>query len=173
VPDQDRELAGGRDGSDLLTALLLDAVEECSQWSRLCRDRPRRFDQHPACMRSTLFTDPPMIGGTIAGLSDLRVETEITHELFGRGEASDIADRRKNAQSDDHIDTADGHQSLDPIVFESILGDLLLHCRQFSGYAVVLVEMPDDHASLIIRERLSSQPCSTSFAVKLAWKARE
>jgi len=33
--------------------------------------------------------------------------------------------------------------------------------------------MPDDHASLIIRERLSSQPCSTSFAVKFAWIARE
>jgi len=76
-PAQHRQLASGRDHSDLHPATRADPLIKRAQWPR-CLDRyPSGLDEHPAGVRTALLGDPPVTGRLPAGLLDPRVQPEI------------------------------------------------------------------------------------------------
>ena len=58
MPDDHRELAGGRDGGDMLTTAGAYSQEERAQWTWRPGRRPCRLDEHAARMSSSLLRDP-------------------------------------------------------------------------------------------------------------------
>ena len=62
MPDDHRELAGGRDGGDMLTAAGAYSQEERAQRTWRSRRRPGRLDEHAARMSAALLGDPAVIG---------------------------------------------------------------------------------------------------------------
>jgi hypothetical protein len=55
MPDEHRELTGGRDSGDMLTAAGADSQEERTQRTRRSRCRPSRLDEHAARMPMALL----------------------------------------------------------------------------------------------------------------------
>src|SRR5580700_9366238 len=93
MPDEHRELTGGRDSSDMLTAAGADSQEERTQWTRRSRCRPSRLDEHAARMPTALLRDPAVIRGPRTRLAHTRVEAKVAHQLLRLLEASHVADR--------------------------------------------------------------------------------
>src|SRR5829696_1825498 len=69
VPNQDRDLAGRRDRSDLLPTPGFDAKEEGVERPGCRRGGPGGFDKQPACQRPALLGDAAMVCTTIARLT--------------------------------------------------------------------------------------------------------
>src|ERR1700677_4805613 len=76
IPDEHRELTGGRDSGDMLTAAGADPQEERTQRTRRSRCRPSRLDEHAARMPTTLLRDPAVIRGPRTRLAHTRVRSE-------------------------------------------------------------------------------------------------
>jgi hypothetical protein len=74
MPDEHRELTGGRDSGDMLTAAGADSQEERPQGTRRSRCRPSRLDEHAARMPTALLRDPAVIRGPTTRLAHTRVE---------------------------------------------------------------------------------------------------
>jgi hypothetical protein len=94
-PEQDRELARGRDDGDPAAAPGADPLIERAQRAGLLDDRPGRLDQRPARRRGALLGDPPALGRRAAGLIDARVKPEVADQPACRAEAADVSDRRQ------------------------------------------------------------------------------
>jgi len=58
---EDRELTGGRDSRDMLTAAGADSQEERTQGTRRSRRRPGGLDEHASRMAAALLGDPAVI----------------------------------------------------------------------------------------------------------------
>src|SRR4029453_19448126 len=86
VPDQDRELSGGRDRCDVLAAARLDAQKERPQLTGRPRGGPGRFHEQAPRMTWALLCDAAVIGRRRAGLPDAGVENEVADELLGRAD---------------------------------------------------------------------------------------
>ena len=63
MPDERRELTGGRDSGDMLTAAGANSQEERTQRTWRSRCRPSRLDEHAARMAAALLGDPAVIRG--------------------------------------------------------------------------------------------------------------
>ena len=116
MPDDHCELAGSRDGGDMLTAAGTDPKEKSAQRTWRSRSGPGGLDEHAARMSAALLGNPSVISWSRSGLSDARVETEVADELLGSVETTRLADRRHDGKRHDHIDARDCHQPLDPVV---------------------------------------------------------
>src|ERR1700729_1983706 len=88
MPDEHRELTGGRDSGDMLTAAGADSQEERPQRTRRSRCRPSRLDEHAARMPTALLRDPAVIRGPGTRLAHTRVEAKVAHQLLRLLEAS-------------------------------------------------------------------------------------
>jgi hypothetical protein len=53
------------------------------------------------------------VGGPVAGLADLRVQSEVGGQLAPVAEAADVADGGHERRGDGDVDAGDGHQPLD------------------------------------------------------------
>src|SRR6478609_8674984 len=114
-------------------------------------------------MRAPFLADAAMIGRMVTRLPNLGIETEIAHELLGRRKACDIADRSEHAESHSHVDAADGHQSFDLLVFQSILRKVSVQNRKHGIQTIMLFQMARDDAFLVLGDRLRSEPSPAPF----------
>jgi IS66 Orf2 like protein len=92
MPDHHCQLSRGRDRRSWRTPISLDPLKERPQrtWRRLCG--PRRLDEHLAGVRVSLLADPSVARAAIAGLANLRRQSEVATQLIRRVEPRDIAD---------------------------------------------------------------------------------
>jgi len=73
MPDEDRQLACGRDRGDLMAASGPDAQEEGVQGTGCLGRRPSGLDQQRPRVRPADLADPAMLGQAEPGLPDPRV----------------------------------------------------------------------------------------------------
>src|ERR1700677_995938 len=92
MPDHHRQLSRGRDGRCGCAPIPLDPLKERPQrtWRRLCG--PRRLDKHLAGVRVSLLADSSVALRAIAGLANLRRQSEVAAQLLWCLEPRDIAD---------------------------------------------------------------------------------
>ena len=159
MPDQDGELAGGRDGGDVLTAAGAHALKEGAQRARHARRRPRRLHQHAAGMAASLLGDPSMIGWPWPRLPDAWIEAEIADKLLRTVEALGRADSRHERQRDDHVDAGNRHQTRDAFVSQRRAGKVALDRLEVFAKPVELAQMPLDRTALVV-----GRTCSLSHA---------
>jgi hypothetical protein len=91
APEQDRELAGGRDDRLAVPAPRARAVIEGVQRARLKDDAPGGFDQRPARRGGPAFADPAAARRRVPGLADLRIQAEIGDQLAAGEEPADVS----------------------------------------------------------------------------------
>ena len=99
VPNDDGQLACGRNGGDLVTPLGANAQEEGPQRSGGVRSRPGRFNEHPARMSAADLADMAVLCRLQARLPDSWVQPEVADQLLGRSKPGDIADRDQSVLS--------------------------------------------------------------------------
>jgi hypothetical protein len=81
APEQDAELAGGRDDRLAMAAAGAGAVIEGVQRSRLQDHAPGRLDLHPARGGRASFADRSAACRRLAGLAHLRIQPELGSQL--------------------------------------------------------------------------------------------
>jgi hypothetical protein len=116
MPDDHRELAGGRDSGDMLTAAGAYSKEERTQRTRRSRRRPSRLDEHAARMPTALLGDPAVIRGPRTRLAHTRVEAKVAHQLLRLLEASHVTDCGHDGERHHHVDPRDCRQAFDTLV---------------------------------------------------------
>ena len=173
MPHERGKLSGRCNGSDLLTFLCLDPLEERAKWAGSGSDGPYGFDQHGPSMASALLCDAPMERGMIARLAYARIETEVADELLRRGEARNVAHRRENACRHDRIHATDRHQSTNIRILHGLCGHCALDGGQLGGQSVVLEQMSGNDPFLVFRQRRLLKPCTSSLGKQLAFVPRD
>src|SRR5580700_9339889 len=150
VPAQHGQLARHSNGRDLMTAAGSDAQKKGAQGTWRFGCGPRRLDQHGASVGAPSLADATMLSKSEPGLPYPRVQTDVADQALGVGETVHIADRRRQAGSDDQVDAGDREQPLDCRVLDRRLGDLFVEDTQILAQPIELAQVPFDGGTLVI-----------------------
>ena len=109
-------------------------------------------------MAAPLLGDAPVPRRPLAGLAHRGVQAEVGDQLLGRAEAGDVADRRRQADRDHHIDAGHGRQAPHAPVLQRVLGDVALDRAQVPEQPIQRPDVPFDGQPLVLGQRLGGQP---------------
>lgn len=113
----------------------------------------------------------PVARGLAARLADLRVKTEVGHELPGARETGGIPDRREHRRRGPDVHPRDRQQPLEPGPLKSLLGDPLVKLRDLGALEVDLAQAALDRLLLLLGELLLEQPRPRPTALSLNSRA--
>ena len=88
-----------------------------------------------------------------------RVQPEVAHQLLRTFEPADVADRRNDPGCDREVYARDRHQSSGRGIVDRDLCNLAIEDGQVFREPVKLTPVPIDGEPLVIRQRLTGQPC--------------
>ena len=173
MPDHHCQFSRGCDRRRGRTPISLDPLKERLQrtWRRL--RGPRRLDKHLAGVRVSLLADPSVARRAIAGLANLRRQSEIATQLLRRLEPRDIADRGQDGQCDDWPDAGDRHQANHSRVFKGFSDDRHIEFGELIRIALQFVDQPTDDRFFLLRQRQASQPFLAGLAEQMARVLRD
>jgi hypothetical protein len=114
-----------------------------------------------------------MVGGSVTGLANLRIETEVAYKSLRRRDALDVTDRRQNAHRGGCIHSCDRHQPSDLRILESFLGQALVDLSEFEAKSIQLAGMAQDDPTLILGKREGLQPDPSAFREQAAFIRRD
>lgn len=95
-----------------------------------------------------------MSGQTIPGLTQARVQPDVTDQLPGAVEPVDSADGGHHPHRNRDIHPGNRQQALDFGIVEGILGDLTIQGREILAEAIQFSQVPFDRTLLIFRDWL-------------------
>ena len=153
VPDEHRQLSGGRNSRHLPPTLGADAVKECAEWSWTCRQSPRGLNKHSPSVAASLMGDVSMECGMIARLVNRRIESQVAHQLLRTGEPRDIPDCSQDTCRHHRVHAIDGHEAPDVGVIKCFLRKFTICSGQLATEPLQFVVMPQGRPHLIGRDR--------------------
>ena len=109
-------------------------------------------------MRVSLLADPSVTRRAIAGLANLRRQSEVGTQLLWGLEPRDVANGSQDRRCDDWPDPRDRHEANHSRVFERIPDDRHVELCELIRIALQLVDQPPDDRLLVVRQRQAGQP---------------
>jgi hypothetical protein len=150
MPDDHRQLARGRDGSDVLATTRADPQEEGAQRPRRPCRRPGGLNQHATSMATALFGDPAVVDRSWSRLPDARVQAEVTDQVPRSRETPDVADRGQHPERDHHVDARNRHQPLAVLISQGVAREVALDHAQIIAQVIIRPHLPLDRKTLIL-----------------------
>lgn len=155
MPAQHGQFGRYGNGGDLVTATGTDTQKECAQRSRRFGGGPRCLDQHSASVRASTLADATMLRKSLTGLPHPWVQADVADQFLWVRETAYIADRRRQASSDDQVDAGDREQPLHCRFFNRRLCDFFVEDTEILAQPVELAQVPFDGGTLVIGNHLS------------------
>ncbi len=172
MPTQHGHLPGRGHGRDLEAPAGLDPGVESPERTRSAGGGERCFHEHAASLGPTGLRDPPVDGGTLAGLANLGVQAEIGDQLVGGGEPGEVPDSGNDREGHGNIDTRHRHQAGDNRIVDGLDGDVSIEDRQFVAVEVKLAQERVDASPFVGWQDLLGEPAAADTAEEITVRAR-